>query len=433
MVQIAYSDDPAGTIRSVSVSKGYMNLAQVREPSAAPAAPRKLQFPAVALCAFILAAMPMTALASASPADLEDHSWLMSPASWNEPQQWPTYGAIPKPAPYIGFAGGTISGSTGCGRLTGTYHRSESRLTVAPVWSDDQERPCDEADRRDASRILGSLQEVRSINMEPEYSHEDVLLLQDANGETKVRLGPFRPGNDLSELHDTFWRVVSLQGADPVPEAAIVNIGERSIEISTPSCFSSFPYGFKLSGLQFFPAFQRSTHTENSRFERDRRVTESFEALLGRIKTYRSKDNTLTFFDGGGQALMVLRAIHSTGIENQRWRIAKYRAVSYPPTGGAGLIEARERADITFLNGDIEGSSGCGGWVGSYTITGIVIAIRADAVLAGMCSGSGFNQGWLVKEAINGEMKIENDGGRVLLTNSSGQAQVLLVPYWGHP
>jgi len=409
-----------------------MNLAQVRESSVAPAAPRKPHFCVVVLCAFALAAKPMTVGASAGPADLEDHSWLMGSASWNESEQWPTYGAIPKPKPYVSFAGGTISGSTGCGRLTGTYHRSEDRLTITPAWFDDQERPCDEADRKDASRILKSLQEVRSIHVEPEYWHGDVLLLQDASGKTKVELGPFRPGSDLSELHDTFWRVVSIQGSDPVPDSAIVNIGERLIEISTPSCFSSFPYGFRLSGLQFFPAFQRSTHAQNDRFKQDRRVTESFEALLGQIKTYASKDDTLTFFNGSGQALMVLRAIRRTGIENQRWRIAKYRTVSNPPTDAAGLVEAKVRAEITFLNGDIEGSSGCGGWVGSYTITGNVIAIRAETVLAGLCSGSGTDQSWRVKIAINGQMRIENDGDRILLTSSSGQAQILLVPYWGH-
>src|ERR1035438_2670183 len=100
------------------------------------AAPRTLRFHAVVLCAFMLAAMPMTALASALPANLEDHSWLIGPPSWNEPQQWPTYGTIPKPAPYITFTRGTIRGSTGCGQLTGSYHRSEDRLTIAPGRSD---------------------------------------------------------------------------------------------------------------------------------------------------------------------------------------------------------------------------------------------------------------------------------------------------------
>ena len=374
------------------------------------------------------AARPMTALASASPADLEDHSWLMKLASLELPQGWPTYGAISKQEPYIHFAGGSISGTTGCGRLTGSYHRSEDRLTIAPVWSDDQERPCGEADRKEASRILGSLQEVRAIHVQLDHWDGDNLLLQDVSGKLKVELDPFRPGSDLSELHDTFWRVVRLQGASPVSESAIVNIDGQSIEISTPSCFSSFPYRFKLSGLQFFPASGTGTHPENKRFEQDRQVTTSFEALLGRIKTYTSKGDTLTFSDGNGQALMVLRAIRRTGIENQRWLIAKYRAASNPPTDGAGMVEAKERAEITFVNGDIKGSSGCGVWDGTYKLTGNIITISAYTLLEGRCSSSGMDQGWRVDQSINRQLKIENHGDRVLLTNSSGQAQILLVP-----
>jgi hypothetical protein len=265
------------------------------------------------------------------------------------------------------------------------------------------------------------------IGAVPEYWHEDALLLCDGDGRTKIDLTPRQPGRDLSEFRDTFWRVLNLKGATPVSESTIVNIGERDITISTPSGALSVPFGLKLSGLQFYPAWRRTTKFKNSH---DRQTMESFEVMVQRIAAYESKAGKLTFSDRAGQILLVLEPLRSSGIENRRWRIAAYRPVTKTPKGESKLIDTQYRAEITFLQGEITGSPGCGGWDGSYKISGDTITIHADFVLAGLCLSGPEAQNGLLVPAINGQMRIAAEENRVVLKSLDGQTKIILLPYW---
>ena len=107
------------------------------------------------------------------------------------------------------------------------------------------------------------------------------------------------------------------------------------------------------------------------------------------------------------------------GIENHHWRIAKYRGEvppdfrpppGFPPsevtqqTDKEGLIDANF-ADIIFLNGRVRGSTGCGGWAGTYTLSGDRLVFQADFALFGTCDTEGFAQGPVVVNAFKGELK----------------------------
>jgi len=126
---------------------------------------------------------------------------------------------------------------------------------------------------------------------------------------------------------------------------------------------------------------------------------------------------------------MVLGSLPQTGIENRRWRIAKYRSDSAAQRDRDGLTLATERADITIVNGDVDGSPGCGGWVGSYKLFGDQMTVQASAALAGACHARESAQSDLIVKAFKGDLRIEQGDDRILLRNKSGDAQILLLPF----
>jgi heat shock protein HslJ len=119
----------------------------------------------------------------------------------------------------------------------------------------------------------------------------------------------------------------------------------------------------------------------------------------------------------------------SHGIENRRWRIAKYRGDGTQNGDGQGLIDAMKTAEITFAKGRIHGSPTCGGLVGTYKLSGIQLTIQADFVLAGFCPLEQLAQNQLVLTALKGDLRIEEKDDHILLRDTSGNARVLLVPY----
>ena len=118
-----------------------------------------------------------------------------------------------------------------------------------------------------------------------------------------------------------------------------------------------------------------------------------------------------------------------SGIENRRWRIAKYRGDSTQKGDEQGLINAAKTAEITFSKGRIRGSPTCGALVGTYTPSGDQLTVHADVLIAGFCPPDQLAQNLLVVDAFKGELRIEQKGEHVLLRDKDGKARLLLVPY----
>lgn len=364
----------------------------------------------------------------AHPADLEGHEWVISNFFVDKEQTWPYYKIGQKSDPYVRFESGAIEGSPGCGRFTGSYRRSGAQLTISAEWTDEKAVPCGSGEKKNAEQILMSLTNVRGIHVEPAYWDSDALLLTDAKGSTQVTLGPMEPGRDLSELQDSFWRIAEIQGSHADFSGVIIDIGKGQITFSTVLYFASFPFRYKLTGLKFFPA---GTHTiaANNKEWRDQRVAKLFENILHKTSSYDVSHGSVTFFGKDQQAIMVLTSLPQEGIENRRWRIAKYRGNGTQHGDEEGLIEATEPAEITLLHGRVEGSPGCGGWVGTYEVSGDHLTVQAGWVLAGFCYPAGFAQDRLVEAAFKGELQIEQKGDHLLLRDMTGKARILLVPY----
>ena len=349
----------------------------------------------------------------ARPADLEGREWKIASYLFDQEVIWPHHEFGRKGQPYISFKGGVVEGSLGCGQFAGKYRRSGGQLTISAEWTDGKEEPCSDEGKHDATQIVKALSNVRRIRSEPEYWHEDALLLTDAKGAIEISLLPMQAGKDLSELQDTFWHLVQLQGSRAEFSGVVTNIQELGITFGTSAYAISFPFQYKLVGLEFSPASSQSTVARNSRFYRDRHTALVFESDLHKIGSYELSQGDVTFFGKDRQPTMVLSSIRQEGIENRRWHIARYRGDGTQPTDAVGLTDAKESADITFLNGRVEGTSGCGAWSGTYKLSGDQVTVEAGTILAGLCSSGGFAQGPLVEKAFKGELRMEEKADHI--------------------
>jgi heat shock protein HslJ len=117
------------------------------------------------------------------------------------------------------------------------------------------------------------------------------------------------------------------------------------------------------------------------------------------------------------------------GLENRRWRIAKYLANGSNGGGEKRLIDAAKTAEIEFENGAIHGSPTCGVLVGPYTLSGNQLTVQPDFVLNGFCPTEQLAQNQQVLNALKGDLRIEEKDNHIILRDKSGQVRVLLVPY----
>jgi heat shock protein HslJ len=117
------------------------------------------------------------------------------------------------------------------------------------------------------------------------------------------------------------------------------------------------------------------------------------------------------------------------GLENRRWRIARYRGDGTKKGDEQGLVEAAKPAEITFAKNRIHGSAGCGALDGTYQLSGNQLTVHADFVLAGLCLPEQFAQNQQILNAFKGDLRVEQVDDHIVLLDTSGQARVLLVPY----
>jgi heat shock protein HslJ len=117
------------------------------------------------------------------------------------------------------------------------------------------------------------------------------------------------------------------------------------------------------------------------------------------------------------------------GLENRRWRIAKYRVSGSNKGDGQHLIDAAKTAEITFAMGFIHGSPTCGDLVGTYRFSGDQLTVQADFILDGFCPPEQLAQNQQVLNAFKGDLRVGEKDDHIVLRDKSGQVRVLLVPY----
>jgi heat shock protein HslJ len=126
---------------------------------------------------------------------------------------------------------------------------------------------------------------------------------------------------------------------------------------------------------------------------------------------------------------LALDKTFTQGVENRRWRIAKYRGNGTQKGDEQGLIDAAKTAEITFAKGRIQGSPTCGALVGTYRLSGVQLTIQADFILNGFCPPEELVRNQLILTALKGDLRIQEKDDHILLRDASRKARVLLVPY----
>jgi hypothetical protein len=231
-------------------------------------------------------------------------------------------------------------------------------------------------------------------------------------------------GKDLSEFYNTFWLLKQVEGSTQDLSHVVIDIDQTGIHFSTPSYSLSMLLQYDLqTGLTFFTTYAKGGDSKSSTYIQDQQVANAFETALRKIASYETKQGNLTFYDKDRQPLFVLNPIKSTGIENRKWRIAKYRGYDSPQADKDGLIDATEPAWVLFMQGRVNGTPG----TGTYKLSGDEFSVNAGIVYTGAFIYT--PQIEAVSKALNGDLRIEQKGNQILLRDKSGQAQILLVPF----
>jgi heat shock protein HslJ len=299
------------------------------------------------------------------------------------------------------------------------------QLTIVAGWIDQKEKPCSDKEKERATNILRVLTNVREIH----YAGLEYWDLDDEQGKIRVTLSPMQTGNDLSELEDTFWHLTQLEGSSADFSDVVVNIGPGQVTFSTPSYQISFSFRFKLTGLEFVPHYRYDTASRNRELSQDEQTAKAFEKALREIGSYEAGPSSVTFFDKDRLTIMVVNSFPRRTIENRRWRIAKYRGDSTQQADKDSLLNANEYAEVTFMNGHVTGSPGCGGWYGIYKLSGNQLTFDAGLSLFGTCPPEDMTQDRLVEKAFKAAVRIAEKDDHVLLRDKDGNVQIVLVPY----
>jgi heat shock protein HslJ len=360
--------------------------------------------------------------------NIEDRTWRIGGFGFVSPKQPPSQGSRHKPAEYITFKDGTIEGSPGCGQLRGSYRQNDEHFTTSAAWVDREGLSCNDDEKEQGRRVLNAFTHVQRIQASPPNWHFDTLHLVDDKGKTQIVLWPTQSGADMSELEDTFWHLRLLSGSEADFSNVVIHIWNETIVFSTLSQEFLVPFRYRWSGMDFTPVSQQIPEKQDGKLTQDDRLKALFENTLREIHSYELNAGSLTFFDKGRQPIMVLSDFTKEGIETRTWRIAKYPGNGKQPSDRNGLVESG-MAYILFLNGRVTGSPGCGGWWGTYKVSGDRLKVEAALSLFGTCELEQFAQDHLVVNAFKGELRITKQDDRMILRESNGKPRIVLVLY----
>ena len=231
----------------------------------------------------------------------------------------------------------------------------------------------------------------------------------------------------------TFWRLNSIPGEPAVTEDTVVEIEFDTIFLSV-TC-TSVGYAV-VQGDKNFGILNSYTSSNTCPGKIRPRVVEAYESALKRTKAYRLEGNELTLLDGSDQPTLILSMLVAPGIENRRWSIESYfdgnspklaaqRFRSIPLQIQNGVV----RPWMTLIHGQIYGTPGCGGFFGSYSLNGERLNLDFGSLLAGYCVEEALQVERGVIPALRGDRLIRQEADRILLTDTDGRVQIVLVPW----
>jgi heat shock protein HslJ len=237
--------------------------------------------------------------------------------------------------------------------------------------------------------------------------------------------------SDLSTLAGTFWRLDHTSGAvsERTSIAAlvrreifariVVRISRETIDFSAPGgVVRGYVFRHDSGRLEIGrTAFGRGSFKFANGF-----VLDAIEADLPRVASYIMKGDVLELLDSHAHPVLALAPITTIGLENREWSIDQY-------FDGAKLVTAPPVAQITFMNGGVDGGTGCCGLGGTYNLSGTHLQLsNLFCFSGGWCPAEYELHTTPILHALQGERIVEPDGRRMILRDDRGTVQIVLRP-----
>jgi hypothetical protein len=246
-------------------------------------------------------------------------------------------------------------------------------------------------------------------------------------------LGQFGAGmtqtvSTLAELDGTFWRLTDMRDHSDGLSDVIVRITASSVDFSVPCAYFYYPLRDHGSRLTVSPpwAWGGSCMTDKAWLRRPQ-ISRVFDRNIMMVSRYAVNDDRLILQDSHGQFLIALIRLRSEGLENRRWLITSY-------FDGQTLVAADTTTNsppqISFMHRHIDGTPGCGAFLGGYVLSGDRLKADVGWTLAGKCTGDWDaverQNNLIVRALSSAERRIERDGHRVMLRDGQGTIQLML-------
>jgi heat shock protein HslJ len=345
--------------------------------------------------------------------ELEGRLWRVSHATFEQEDIYPR--SDDGSEAYLSFNNSEISGTLGCGQLTGRYNLFHEGVQIFAAGNGDTQA-CSSTLRRQAEKLITALNGAVRL----ERGGDDAFYVFDVQRKYQVRLELLSPGDDLSEFRATFWRLISLEGNTIAEQNAEVRLGATTIEISKDGFLAEFAFRYGLKKFSFNGPF--STTRPGGRDLPP--LFKTFEQVLRRIASYTVSGDELATLDPAGRQIMLLKRIRPTGLEHRFWHIAEYAA-----DGELKHTVSPQFQVITFVGGKVEGTAGCSALIGVYTLAGNSLSVQAGSSGVGYCPEQDRNENDLVMLALNQALRVRDDGNRVLLEDERGNINIVLIPF----
>jgi heat shock protein HslJ len=241
-----------------------------------------------------------------------------------------------------------------------------------------------------------------------------------AGSETKDNRSYIFP---FAEIKDSFWRLATSK-AKPSADDPVFKIDAGTIEIA--SRCNSIGLAFIASDGHF-----RYSNDYMSATSKNATCMSPVSAIadeLRHAKSFQLKGETLSVYGDNMSEQVVLAHLHPYGLEYRSLKIEDY-------SDDGQLVVTRSlgnaQPEILFFGGMIEGAPGCGGFIGSYTLTGSHgMHIVLSAILAGMCENidaAGQQDDEIIRN-FGGDSFFKQIGpGRFALRDLRGKTRAILV------
>lgn len=365
---------------------------------------------ALLLSTFPAAAHSPTPGDSSPPAvSIEGRDWRLTRARLSG-----AYGAIPaEVTATLRLEGGNATGSGGCNSFSGSYALDGARISFARIVS--TMMACGEPAMTIEGFYLADLGGVSGYVVEG-----STLRLVDATGDDVLAFEAVTPG-----VTGRVWmlRGVVMGGVlTDVPADVIATLRLIDGQASGTGGCNTFGGSYTIDGDTL--TFGALASTEMACGDPQSGVESAYLEALSKVATFATDGTSLHLFDAAGTELLRFDAQPDTVIGS--WSV----------TGlgdGAGavssLLAGSQLSAVFGADGSLTGSSGCNDFAGTYTVTGIAIAIDALITTKRACVNTGLgDQETAYIGALRATASYAFANGSLELLAANGELLVALSP-----